>query len=123
MKMTNARLDGLRFMLLGSLTFILLSVALEYGSPVAMVDFRTAYYCARCLVQHCDPYKESEVLRIAEAEGGNRPWDTERPRYVMRYIYPPTVFSFTVPFAMLPYGPSHILWGRSSSGAFSSPPF
>jgi hypothetical protein len=28
----------------------------------------------------------------------------------MRYIYPPTAFSFTVPFAMLPWGPAHILW-------------
>jgi hypothetical protein len=108
--MTRARLDGLYLLLLGSAVFVLLGVALESASQVAAVDFRMTYYSARTLLQHSDPYKESEVLRISQAEGGNRPWDTANPRHVMQYIYLPTAFSFTIPFAMLPWGPAHILW-------------
>jgi hypothetical protein len=108
--MTRARRDGLYLLLLGSVVFLLLGAALEYVSPVEMVDFRTMYYSARTLLQHCDPYKESEVLRIAQAEGGTRPWDTGSPRHVMQYIYLPTAFPLTIPFAMLPWGPAHLLW-------------
>jgi hypothetical protein len=108
--MTRARLDGLRFLLLGSLVFILLGAAWENASPLSMVDFRVVYYPARCLIQHCDPYKESEVLRISRAEGGDLPWDIEKVRHISRYIYLPPAFFFTVPFALLPWGPAHILW-------------
>jgi hypothetical protein len=107
--MTRARLDSLYLLLLGSAVFLLLGAALEYVSPAEMVDFRTMYYSARSLLQHCDPYKESEVLRIAQAEGGTRPWDTGSPRHVMQYIYLPTAFSLTIPFAMLPWGAAHLL--------------
>ena len=107
--MTRARLDGLYLLLLGSAVFLLLGVALESVSRVATVDFRMSYYSARTLLEHCDPYQESEVLRIAQAEGGTRPWDTG-PRHVMQYIYLPTAFSLTIPFAMLPWGPAHVLW-------------
>jgi hypothetical protein len=108
--MTRARLDGLYLLLLGSAVFLLLGVALESASRVATVDFRMTYYSARSLLEHCDPYQESEVLRIAQAEGGTRPWDTGSPRHVMQYIYLPTAFSLTIPFAMLPWGPAHLLW-------------
>ena len=107
--MTRARRDGLYLLLLGSAAFLLLGAALESASRVATVDFRMSYYSARTLLEHCDPYQESEVLRIAQAEGGTRPWDTG-PRHVMQYIYLPTAFSLTIPFAMLPWGPAHLLW-------------
>jgi hypothetical protein len=38
--MTNARLDGLYLLLLGSLTFILLGTAFENASPVSLIDFK-----------------------------------------------------------------------------------
>jgi hypothetical protein len=108
--MTRARLDGLYLLLLGSAVFLLLGVALGSVSHVATVDFRMSYYSARSLLEHCDPYKESEVLRVAQAEGGTRPWDTEGPRHVMQYIYLPSAFSLTIPFAVLPWGLAHLLW-------------
>jgi hypothetical protein len=108
--MTKARLDGLYLLLLGSLAFLLLGTILANTSLVAMVDFRVLYYPARCLIHHGDPYNESELLRMTLAETGDRPEDVAKAREVMRYIYLPTAFFLTVPFAMLPWGPAHILW-------------
>jgi hypothetical protein len=109
--MTKARLDGLYLLLLGSVVFILLGAVLEHTSAVPMVDFKAVYFSARCLIQHGDPYMESEVLRIYQAEGADHQLDTARIREVTaRYIYLPTTFSFTAPFAMLPWGPAHVLW-------------
>jgi hypothetical protein len=116
--MTRARLDGLYFLLLGSLVFLLLGVILENASPVPMVDFRVLYYPAHCLIQHGDPYNEKDVQRISLEEGGAPPWDTEKVRQVVtQYLYPPTSFSITIPFAMLPWGIAHLLWMTFSIGS------
>jgi len=83
-----------------------------------MQDFKVVYYPARCLLQHGDPYQESEVLRTWRAEGGEHPSDTANTRiFVSRYIYLPTAFFFTVPFAMLPWGPASMLWLSLTAGS------
>jgi hypothetical protein len=82
-----------------------------------MQDFKVVYYPARCLLQGSDPYKESEVLRTYAAEGGEYPSETATNRVnVTRNIYPPTAFSFTVPFAMLPWRMARILWMILTAG-------
>jgi hypothetical protein len=116
--MTKARRDGLYFFLLGGLMFVLLGVAMEKNSDVPMQDFRVVYYPARCLIQHCDPYNESEVLRVYRAEEVYRSSDTANMlQYVSRYIYLPSLFSFTVPFAMLPWQPAYMLWMALTMGS------
>jgi hypothetical protein len=116
--MTKARLDGLYFLFLGSLAFILLGAALENAAPAPMVDFRLLYYPARCLIQHGDPYMESDVLRVYQAEGTYSQLDTAREREMTtRYIYPPTAFCLTVPFAVLPWEPARILWTTLTIGS------
>jgi len=110
-EMNQARRDGLWLLLLGSIVFVLLGVALEHASREPMVDFRVVYYPARCLVQHCDPYDHAQVLRLYRAEGGDNPADSEKVRQIVtRYFYLPTAFCFTLPFALLPWGPAHVLW-------------
>jgi len=58
--MNGARRDGLVLLLLGSVVFVLLGLALEHASHEPMVDFRVVYYPARCLVEHGDPYSQSQ---------------------------------------------------------------
>ncbi len=58
--MRKERLDGLYLMLLGCVVLLLLGGAGAKTSGAAMQDFKVLYYPARCLLQHCDPYNETE---------------------------------------------------------------
>lgn len=109
--MISRRLDGLYLFVLGSVAFILLGIAMENAATGPLADFRALYYPARTLLQHSDPYMQSEVLRIYQAEGGASPSETAKNRQIAtQNPYPPTTFSFIVPLAMLGWGPAHILW-------------
>ena len=116
--MTRARLDGLYFLLIASVMFVLLGAVLEEGSSVHMEDYRAMYFSARCLMQHCDPYREGDVLRVYRAEGGDYPSDSSIDRQIgTRYAYLPTAFCLALPFAMLPWGPAHLLWMALTMGS------
>ncbi|MGB9408118.1 MAG: glycosyltransferase family 87 protein [Terracidiphilus sp.] len=111
LKMIKARRDGLYLLLIGCVVLILLGAALENGFPSPMVDFRGLYYPAKCLIEHHDPYIGSEVRRIYQAEGVGSPLDNEKVVQIATSDpYPPTAFALTVPFALLPWGPAHLLW-------------
>ena len=111
LKTQFARRDGLLMLLLGSIVFVLLGAALERVAPAPMVDFRVLYFPARCLIQQCDPYNENEVLRVYRAEANYDSSDSPKDRQIVtQYIYPPTAFSITVPFALLPWVPAEVLW-------------
>jgi hypothetical protein len=82
-----------------------------------MLDFRAVYYPARCLMQHCDPYNESEVLRVYQTEGVYASLDTAKERMMAsRYGYLPSAFSFTVFFALLPWWYAQALWTALTIG-------
>jgi hypothetical protein len=66
--MTKPRLKGFLLLLLGATTFVALGFTLERNSSDAMVDFKAVYFGTRCLLQHGDPYKESDLLRLFLAE-------------------------------------------------------
>jgi hypothetical protein len=109
--MTKARLDGLYLVVLGALVFVLMGSALETVAPVSTVDFRVVYYSARCLLDHRDPYNSSELDNIYRTEGGESARDSAQiKRSERRYNYLPTAFLITLPFAILPFGPAHIIW-------------
>ena len=122
--MTKARLDGLYLLLLGSVIFVLLGMIVESSAVVTTVDYKVVYYSARCLIRHIDPYQENEVLRVYQAESADRPLESEKVRQIAsRYMYLPTAFAVTVPFALLPWGPAHILWLTLTIGVSSLPRF
>jgi hypothetical protein len=109
--MRKPRMDGLYLLLLGSAVFFFLGTALESVSPVALIDFKPLYYSTQCLLHHCDPYNEGEVLRVYTAEGGKyRSGDVVEREVITRFVYLPTAFVFMVPFAILGYGPAHLIW-------------
>ena len=109
--MTKARRDGLYLVLLGSAIFVLIGSALENAVPVSTVDFRVVYYSARCLLEHRDPYNESDLDYVYRTQGGATAKDSPQiRRSERRYNYLPTAFPITLPFAIFPFGPAHLLW-------------
>jgi len=109
--MTRARLDGLIFLLFGSAIFILVGIAMERSASATVIDFKAVYYGARCLLQHTDPYQESEMLRVYRGEGGDRALDAAPVRRLVAvYINLPTGLILTAPFALLPWAWAHALW-------------
>ena len=110
--MTKARRDGLILLFLGAGILVLfVSYLVNSTSTAAFEDFKSGYYASRCLILHCDPYNEKDVLRVYQAEGGERPHEAEIDLQIeTRFVYPPTAFTAIVPFALLPWGPAHLLW-------------
>jgi hypothetical protein len=118
LSLTKARKDGLYLLVLGSLVFVVLGIALESSLSISMVDFRVPYYCTRCFLEHCDPYKPESVIRVYNLDGGgDRISDAimNHPSGA-RFMYLPTLFSLTTPIALLPYRPAHIIWMALSFG-------
>jgi hypothetical protein len=108
---TRARRDGLILLLLGSVIFVLLGVALENSAATPSSDFRALYYPARTLVHNSDPYSVPQVSSIYQADSAHFPRDDWKARVIATCnVYPPTAFTFMFPFAMLEWGPAHILW-------------
>jgi hypothetical protein len=107
-------------LLLGATLFLLHGSALEVASPFSMLDFKAVYYGSRCLVQHGDPYKAIEVLRVYRADTVKLPADPKRDflfkQIASECINPPTTLFFLTPVAVLPFGPAHILWIALTAG-------
>jgi hypothetical protein len=112
--MNGARRDGLMFLFLGCLVFLLLGVALESIVPGPMSDFKAVYYGARCVMHHQDPYADGQILREYVADGGTFPADPIIARSVRRAVLVcinlPTGLLVVAPFALLPWAPAHLLW-------------
>jgi hypothetical protein len=83
------------------------------------VDFRAVYYGTRCLISHHNPYKVNELENVYRIEGGERSTETAKTlQCVTLYVNVPTTFLFVAPFAVLPWGPAHILWLTITAGVF-----
>jgi len=107
--MNTARRDGLYCLLFGILAFLTLGAAFGANSPGAMQDFKVLYYPARCLLQHGDPYNAEDVARVYLKEDA-APKTPKSVQIITKYIYLPTSFLFSIPFALLPWGTAHLLW-------------
>ncbi len=81
-------------------------------------DFKPVYSGARCLIDGCDPYDSPTLQREFLAHGGD-PSDV-RPFRRFNANYPPSALALVVPFALLPFGPAHLLWLACSAFLFST---
>jgi hypothetical protein len=117
--MTRTQLDSFLLFLLGCVLFVGLGVGMERISQVSMLDFKELYYGGRCFLQHCDPYREADLLQVYRSAGADRPSDTAGLREVVTlYINLPTFLVLTTPFAMLPRGPAHLTWMILTAACF-----
>ena len=121
--MKHERQIGLLLMLVGTAIYVFFGIALERRSPGGMADFKALYYGSRCLIQHLDPYQESEFLRIYYSEGGVFLADPALApslrKAVAVCINLPTSLFLVAPLALLPWRLAHILWTLlTTSGLF-----
>jgi len=118
-KMNKARRDGLILLCLGALTFLVVGISWAHVALIEQGDYKVVYYSARCLLQQGDPYNESDVLRVYNAEGRERASEPALDREVKtRFFYPPTVFILTVPIALLGFATGKFLWMILCAGTF-----
>ncbi|MGA2219593.1 MAG: glycosyltransferase family 87 protein, partial [Terracidiphilus sp.] len=99
------------FFLFGCAVFLVLGFSVGLTARVPMIDFKPIYLSARCLIEHGDPYSESDMTRVYQAQKSIPYANTEVMREAgTRIIYLPTVFLIAVPFAILPWNAAHVLW-------------
>ncbi len=109
--MSRAKTFGVLILVLSSLLFIVGGTLVERSTPMGLLDFKLLYYGARCFTHHCDRYDAAEMQSFFHADGGDRPTDPPQVRTVVtEYIYLPTSFLVTAPFARLHWTAAHVLW-------------
>jgi hypothetical protein len=111
-------------MLLGAGLFVFTGEAFQRSTPLGMMDFKVLYHGARCFIHNCDPYNVSELTKFYEADGAEQPLDPPIIRYVVtEYVYLPTTFLITGPFATLPWSLAHVLWTILTAACFITAAF
>jgi hypothetical protein len=115
--MTRSRLDCMCLLLLGSGAFLTFGF-LQGKAGFPLMDFRVVYYSAQCLLHHCDPYSQSDVLRLY-AQHADLSSASATDRLVLGgNPYLPTEFAFTFLFGLMPFGPAQLLWFVLIAGGF-----
>lgn len=120
MNSVNVRRDGFYLLLLGSLLFVLAGVAIERLNYAGMIDFREYYFGSRCLIEHHDPYKQSDLASIYEREGRFLPsepcpgcWHRSTDHMTPNL---PTTFLLVAPVAVLPWAAAKTIWMTLTAG-------
>jgi glycosyl transferase family 87 len=107
---------------LGSLLFVLAGVAIEHFNDAGMVDFKEYYLGSRCLLEHHDPFKQSDLAAMYEGEADNlvphlcpgcwrRSTDHMTPNL-------PTTFLLVTPLAVLPWAVAKTIWITLTAGCY-----
>lgn len=113
MKLMRAQVDGLIFLTLGIFLFLALGLSILRSQTELLQDFKIIYYSTRTLLQHHDPYVPANVLLVYLAETGTASTDAgtiSKTEVVTYSVYFPSTFLAIAPFAMLPWGPAHVVW-------------
>jgi Glycosyltransferase family 87 len=109
--MTRTRRIGLALFLLCSGISFFWGLALARTSTGGSSGFQAIYYGTRCLLQHHNPYKQSELEAVYRDEGGQRPSESfQLHQAVTLYVNLPTTFIVIAPLALMPWWAAHALW-------------
>lgn len=117
--MAKARRTGLIWIALCSSISIFMGFSLGNDVHGGTIGFQGVYYGTRCLIHGCDPYQETELLSLYQTETGQRLSESvQRRKAITLYVNLPGTFLIVAPFAILPWGPAHILWIVLIAGIF-----
>lgn len=111
--------DSRMLLLLGMVIFLVLGIVFCRSYDQHLNDFRAIYYPTRGLLAHRDPYSRAAVNQVYEEQGGKSldPVGANN-QIAMQTDYPPTVFPFAAPFAMLPWRTAEVAFLIVDLGAF-----
>jgi hypothetical protein len=116
--MTRTQRTALVCLLLSCGVSVFMGFFLARNRHDVMLDFKAVYYDTRCLFQNADPYKQGEPLRVYLADGERiLPYEGGLRQNLTWDVYFPITAIFTAPFAMLPWGPAHLLWMILTAGS------
>lgn len=112
--------DGLTLLLLGSALFLGAGTISVLIAPRALMDFRPAYFAARCLLERRDPYNPAQMRRAYDEANHALPHESAGDRLLeTRNEYLPSELPFTAPFALLPFAAARLLWAGLIGAAFT----
>lgn len=109
--------------LLSSGVSIVTGILLDQRSPGGTANYRAVYFAARAVLQHADPYRPADFLRVYEAENGEFPSAPDNKylfvRAVSICVNLPTTILLAAPLATLSWHASHLIWLALISIAFT----
>jgi hypothetical protein len=111
--MTRNRRDGLQIVLLGGVLVFLIGAIIARVNHYGMSDFIQSYYAPRCLMQHHDPYQESQLWAVYSAEAKTLPTDPETLKWMHEILLAPnipTTMMLFVPLSLLPWQVAVTVW-------------
>ena len=119
--MLKERQDSLLLLSLGSVFFVLVGTAIAYFNTLGMIDFKEFYFGAKCLVEHRDPYQQSQLWALYKSEEGEAPSALGSVLVAAHgHITPnfPTTFFLVAPLALMPIKVAGAIWFILSAAAF-----
>jgi hypothetical protein len=110
-RIAKAKAHSLHIFISGALVFLISGVFAVATAPRSLTDYRVMYYSAHSLLSGHDPYDQIHTAQAYQNEKKTlSPSDSDMLYMLRYYVYPPTTFVFTAPFALLPWSASITLW-------------
>jgi hypothetical protein len=119
--MLKERQDSLLLLSLGSVFFVLIGTAIAYFNALGMIDFKEFYFGAKCLVEHHDPYQQSQLWALYKRDAGEVPSALGSVLVAAHgHLTPnfPTTFFLVTPLALMPTKFAGAIWFILSAAAF-----
>jgi hypothetical protein len=119
--MLKERQDSLLLLSLGSVFFVLVGGAIAYFNTLGMIDFKEFYFGAKCLVEHHDPYQQSQLWALYKRDAGDVPSTLGSVLVASHgHLTPnfPTTFFLVAPLALMPLKFAGVIWFILSAAAF-----
>jgi len=87
-------------------------------------DFKTVYSSSKCLVDECDPYDSTALLREYVKGGGDVSSKSDLSAFLpYQALYPPSSLFWMSPFTLLPFSVALVVWIAVSGTLFVTSAF